>query len=232
MSPARLLRLLPAFLARRLLTVESRIEDAVNLFAASIPPRARVLDAGCGQAAYRALFEGRAYVGVDHALGDTTWDYSAIDARADLAALPFPNASFEAALNIVVLEHTPDPAQVLCEIARILKPGGRVLLVVPQQWEVHQAPRDYFRFTRFGLERLLRKAGFAAPAIEPIGGFFTLAARRCLNAATFFMRGPAWVLFPFVAAAATACALVLPFFDCLDHEKNFTLGYLCRVEKP
>ncbi len=231
MSPARLVRILPAFLARRLLAVESRIDDAVESFAASLPSRARVLDAGCGEAAYRVRFDGCVYVGVDHALGDPSWDYSGIDARVNLAALPFKDASFEASLNIVALEHTPDPARVLCEIARVLKPGGRLLLVVPQQWEVHQAPHDYFRFTRFGLERLLGQAGLAVPGIEPLGGFFTLAARRCLNAATFFMRGPGWALFPFVAAAATAFALVLPFFDRLDREKNFTLGYLCRVEK-
>lgn len=231
MSPARLVRLLPAFLARRLLSVESRIDDAVESFAASFPPRARVLDAGCGEAAYRVCFEGRVYVGLDHALGDPNGDYSGIDARADLAALPFKNASFDGALNIVVLEHTADPARVLCEIARTLKPGGRLLLVVPQQWEVHQAPHDYFRFTRFGLERLLGQSGFAAPRIEPLGGFFTLAARRCLNFATFFMRGLGWIVFPFVAALAALFALVLPLFDPLDRERHFTLGYVCWVEK-
>ena len=232
MSPGRLVRLLPAFLTRRLLTAESRIDTAVQSFAANLPRQARVLDAGCGEGDYRPRFGGCIYVGVDSAVGDPGWDYSRLDAQADLAALPLKTASFDAALSVVVLEHTPQPAKALCEIARVLKPGGRLLLVVPQQWEVHQAPHDYFRFTRFGLEHLLTQAGFAAPRIEPLGGFFTLAARRCLNFATFFMRGLGWIVFPFVAALAAAFALVLPLFDPLDRDKNFTLGYLCRVEKP
>ncbi len=232
MSASRLVRLLPAFLTRRLLTAESRIDTAVQSFAANLPLQARVLDAGCGEAAHRSQFEGRMYIGIDSAIGDPNWDYSTLDAQADLGALPLKTASFDAALSVVVLEHTPDPAQALCEIARVLKPGGHLLLVVPQQWEMHQAPHDYWRFTRFGVERLLAQAGFAAPRIEPLGGFFTLAARRCLNAATFFMRGLGWIVFPFVAALAAAFALVLPLFDPLDRDKNFTLGYLCLVEKP
>ena len=46
---------------------------------------------------------------------------------------------------------------------------------------MHQAPHDYFRYTRHGLELLLRRAGFSPPAIEPIGGFFRLLSRRLLN---------------------------------------------------
>lgn len=232
MSHTHLVRFLPVLLVRRLLTVETRIEKAVKSFGNSLKPQARVLDAGCGESTYRSYFEDHSYVGIDTTVGNSNWDYSQLDTQADATALPFRNACFDAVINIVVLEHTPDPQRVLCEIVRVLKPGGRLLLIAPQQWEVHQAPHDYFRFTQFGLQHLLAKAGFATPHIEPLGGFFTLAGRRCLNATTFFMHGLGWALFPLVAAIATVCALVLPLFDRLDHEKQFTLGYICQVEKP
>ena len=232
MSNTHLIQFLPTFLVRHLLTVETKINTAVKSFGGSLTSGAYVLDAGCGESAYRSQFCNHRYIGVDTAVGDQNWDYSHIDAQADLAVLPFRVASFDAVLSIVVLEHTSNPEKVLCEVARVLKPGGRLLLIVPLQWEVHQAPHDYFRFTCFGLEHLLAKTGFSKPLIEPLGGFFTLAGRRCLNAATFFKRGFGWILFPPVLIIASVCALILPLFDRFDHEKRFTLGYVCQVKKP
>jgi hypothetical protein len=40
----------------------------------------------------------------------------------------------------------------------------------PFYWPLHEEPHDYFRFTRYGLERLLREAGFPEPEIRPDGG--------------------------------------------------------------
>src|SRR3546814_2135706 len=50
------------------------------------------------------------------------------DVAADGALLPFPDQSFEAVICSEVLEHVPDPRLVLDEIARVLKPGGCLLL--------------------------------------------------------------------------------------------------------
>src|SRR5207244_7067820 len=50
---------------------------------------------------------------------------------ADGYSLPFVNASFEVVLLIAVLEHTREPWRVLAEAKRVLKPGGRVIMVVP-----------------------------------------------------------------------------------------------------
>ena len=72
----------------------------------------------------------------------------------------FGTGRFEASVNIVTLEHVREPARVLCELARTLAPGGRLLLIAPHEWEEHQQPHDYYRYTRYGLEYLLRQAGF------------------------------------------------------------------------
>lgn len=206
---------------------EVSIERAVSGFAGSIPEGARVLDAGAGEGNHRKFFFKRRYCGLDLAVGDAAWDYSRLDAIGDLARLPFRDGTFDAAINIVTLEHVTDPARVLCELARTLQSGGRLLLVAPLEWEEHQAPHDYFRYTRYGLEFLLKQAGFQEITIEPVGGFFRLLARRLFNALQFFP-GP----LIFVAAIFFAPpALILPVFDTLDRRKSFTPGFICRARK-
>jgi len=121
-----------------------------------------------------------------------------------------------------------EPQQVIGELARVLEPGGRVLLVVPHEWEVHQAPHDFFRYTRYGLRHLLGQAGLEVERLDPVGGYFRLMSRRLLNGLQFF---PGWA-FPLAALFFAPPALLLPLLDGLDKEKNFTLGYVCVARKP
>jgi SAM-dependent methyltransferase len=219
---------LPRFLRRYLLHFEASIDDALASFAAALAPGMRLLDAGAGERVHAKYFGQGQYVAVDLAVGDSAWDYGKLDAVADLTALPFPGACFDACINIVTLEHVREPGTALREICRTLAPGARLLLIVPHEWEVHQSPHDYYRYTRHGVAYLLGQAGFADFDIQPVGGYFRLMSRRLLNGLQFFPG----VLF-FVAAIFLAPpALVLPWFDSLDRERNFTLGYICTARKP
>jgi SAM-dependent methyltransferase len=217
----------PPWLRRYVLHFEASIEKSVVEFASALPGSSRVLDAGAGEATYSRFFQKHRYCGVDLGIGDATWHYGNLDAVADLAALPFRAGCFDASLNIVTLEHVGNPGVVLKEIARVLKAGASLLLVVPQEWEVHQAPHDYYRFTRFGVQRLLEEAGFIQIAIEPVGGYFRLLARRLLNGLQFFHI----LLLPVVALVIVPPALLLPALEPLDRHRNFTLGYICHAVK-
>jgi SAM-dependent methyltransferase len=224
---SRLARLAPRPLLHHLKHFEAEIDDALKSFAGTLPGGARVLDAGAGEGQYKNIFARQRYVGVDLGVGDAAWNYTALDVRGDLAALPFDGAAFDAAINIVTLEHVREPARVLCEIGRVLKPGGRLLLVAPFEWEEHQEPHDYYRFTRYGLRHLLTEAGYVELDIRPVGGIFRLLSRRLLAAAAF-------VPFPFdivFLLLVLAPALLLPFLDSLDKRRNFTLGYICYARK-
>lgn len=223
----RVRSLLPGPLARYVMHFETAIEQAVADFAKSLPPHARVLDAGAGEGNYKAHFNAQNYIGLDLAVGDSGWDYSRLDAVGDLSALPFRDSVFDASLNVVTLEHVREPRRVLEELARTLVPGGRLLLIAPHEWEEHQQPHDYYRYTRYGLEYLLSQAGFGAPEIQPVGGFFRLLSRRMLNALQFFP-GPLMLV---AAVFFVPPALVLPLFDTLDRRQNFTLGYICSARK-
>jgi SAM-dependent methyltransferase len=222
---------LPRPLRRHILHFESQIEDAVAAFARALPPGARVLDAGSGEGQYRHRFACQRYTGVDLAVGDAAWDYSQVDAVADLAALPFRTATFDAALHIVTIEHLKEPGRALAEIARTLLPGGALLIAAPHEWEVHQAPHDYFRYTRYGLAYLLEQSGFEVREMRASGGYFRLLSRRLLNGLQFFTGGIRWLLFLPAAMLLVPPALILPLLDPLDPDRNFTLGYLCTARK-
>lgn len=218
---------LPGPLKRWILHFESSIEAAVSAFAAALPEKAWVLDAGAGEGKHAHYFTRQRYVGTDLAVGEASWNYSRLDCVADLMHLPFRDGGFDACLNIVTLEHLPEPAEALREIARALKPGAPLLIIAPLEWEVHQAPHDFYRYTLHGIRHLLDKSGFIQVDIQPVGGYFRLLARRLLNGLQFFPG--IW----FVPAAIVLAppALLLPLFDGLDRERNFTLGYICTAKK-
>lgn len=137
----------------------------------------RVLDLGCGDRRYEPFFNGRVdrWVGIDHPTpGD--WRSGRANLFGDAVALPLRPESFDTVLCTQVLEHVPEPLDLLREARRVLKPGGRLILTAPQYNALHEEPRDFFRFTRYGLEHLARKAGFEVETIEPIGGFISLFA--------------------------------------------------------
>jgi SAM-dependent methyltransferase len=222
---------LPKLLRRHILHFEVEIADAVAAFGSALPAGVRMLDAGAGEGQYAHYFARQRYCGVDLAVGDTAWDYSRLEVLADLTALPFRDGAFHAAINVVTLEHLPEPGRALAEIARALEPGGLLLLAAPHEWEVHQAPHDYFRYTRYGLQYLLEQAGLEPVEIRAVGGYFRLVARRLLNGLQFFTGGVRWLGFIPAAILLVPPALILPFLDALDRERNFTAGYICTARK-
>lgn len=218
---------LPRWLLGHVYHFETVIEDGVQRFAGSLAAGARVLDAGAGESRHATVFSRQRYFGVDLAIGDPKWNYRRLDALADLERLPFPCLCFDAALMIVTIEHLKQPAAALAEIARVLKPGAHLLVVAPHQWEVHQAPHDYFRYTRHGLQFLLDQAGFEVVTLEPAGGLFRLLSRRLLAAITLM---PFW-LKPAALLAFLPPALLLPLLDRFDARRDYTLGYSCTAAK-
>ncbi|RYE28070.1 MAG: class I SAM-dependent methyltransferase, partial [Sphingobacteriales bacterium] len=70
-----------------------------------------------------------------------------------------------------VLEHCFEPQQILGEIFRVLKPGGKFFFTVPFLWPLHEVPYDAYRYTPFSLDKLFREAGFNQNEIKALGGW-------------------------------------------------------------
>ena len=157
----------PQFVLRWMDPFHTALNARLRAAAAAVPAGALVLDAGAGECPHAALFAHTRYIKIDRGIGDKTWDYSHIDVQADICDLPFPDAAFDAVVNIQVLEHIREPALCVREMARVLKPGGHLILTTVQDWEIHQHPNDFFRYTRYGLEYLFAKAGPGKPRGRP-----------------------------------------------------------------
>ncbi len=225
-------KLLPRIVLAWLDPIQRLIDCEVRWAAARLGKLQIVLDAGAGEARYRECFTQARYFALDTGTGDPTWDYTRLDIRGDLEALPLRVQSVDGILCIVVLEHTRRPREVLAEFARILKPGGLLVLVIPLLWEEHQAPHDYFRFTRYGIHLLFESLPFRIDLLAPMGGFFWLLARRCVNFMIFFQGGWRWVVFFLLAPFfGFLFPIILYFMDGLDRSKRFTLGFRVRATR-
>jgi SAM-dependent methyltransferase len=138
----------------------------------------RVIDIGAGEAPYRELFCDQNYVTLDR---PDTPHSGGVDLHGDADAIPAENGSFDVVVCTQVLEHVPDPLRVLQEFRRVLRGGGLMLATVPFMWEEHEAPFDYFRYTRYGVEHLLRQADFEGAEVTPRTDCFTTAAQLLRN---------------------------------------------------
>jgi SAM-dependent methyltransferase len=78
----------------------------------------------------------------------------ALDAVADVHRLPFPDGSFDLVFSIAVFEHLHSPWLAAREIARVLRPGGRVFVLCAFFQQLHGYPDHYFNHTESGLRRL------------------------------------------------------------------------------
>lgn len=133
-----------------------------------------VLDVGCGQSPYKGwlLSENKnvvRYIGLDQENNPIH------DNQPDLCwtgtVMPVEDKSVDCVLCTEVLEHCPDPGNVLREIQRVLAPDGFLFVTTPFVWPLHEVPFDEYRYTPFALDRLLRDAGFGEIEIRPLGGW-------------------------------------------------------------
>jgi len=123
------------------------------------------LDVGCGLRPYEGFFPEGTYIGVDVDSSGRDHTMKSPDHFYDGHTLPFPDNSFEGVISTQVLEHVPDPQGLLVEMYRVLKPGGRLIMSLPFIWQEHEQPYDYFRFTRYGVDSLLKQIGFEVNGI-------------------------------------------------------------------
>jgi SAM-dependent methyltransferase len=143
---------------------------AYGLCAPMLPP-GKALDLGCGVGHSFELL-GRETVGLDvdpAVLAGQNRETVA----ADMAHLPFPDASFASVLSVQSLEHAPDPVPVLSEAGRVLEPGGVAIFVTPNRLTFGRPDEivDPYHYVEFSADELRRACGRAFGTVEVRGLF-------------------------------------------------------------
>lgn len=159
---------------------------------ARLSPGLRILDAGAGELRNRPLCEHLVYVSQDfcqyEGVGDGkglqtgAWDNSGVNLVCDITAIPEPDGAFDCILCSEVLEHVPDPTKALDEFARLLKPGGALILTSPFASLVHFAPYHYCTgFSRYWYDYHLTKRGFQIEELTPNGDWFAYCEQELMR---------------------------------------------------
>lgn len=183
----------------------------------------RILDIGCGrQSLSRYLKASTAYFSLDSQETGLTWYNAKPCTFGDAENLPFTNESFDTVVLLEVLEHLPNPLIALQEGQRVLKKGGLLVLSTPFLYPIHDAPRDYQRWTQYGLEQLIRHSGLVVQNFLKVGtpietGILLLN----LSLAWISLHTPLIVRLPLL----TLSVVTIPLFNII----GFSLSFLCRA---
>ena len=222
--------------------VAVHIRDAwIAAKAKTVKSGSRLLDAGAGQSPYRYLFSHCDYKTQDFAQyqGTTsgtqveTWQYSSLDYVSDITAIPVPDGSFDVVLCTEVLEHVPRPIEALQELARVLAPGGRLLLTAPLSSGLHQQPFHYYGgFSPHFYNKFLSEFGLEIIEITPVGGLMKHVGQEIYRVGLVLEKNAPGKL---SALMKYILMCFLPRFlaklDDAVFVEEFTVGYLVEARK-
>ena len=137
-----------------------------------------LLDVGCGKRPYSLIYDALVSESIGTEVTFSPHGTSNADAICYAEALPFADASFDTILCTEVLEHTRLPQLAMQEFSRLLKPGGYLLLSMPFIYPIHEAPHDYQRFTKYGLQAIYEQVNLKPIYIHAKAG--AVATLICL----------------------------------------------------
>lgn len=168
---------------------EATRNDWIKNALQKIPAGGRILDAGAGEQPYKVFCKHLQYVSQDfdqyNAGGDgiglqrPAWDHGTLDIISDIASIPEPDNSFDAVICTEVFEHIRHPREAIKEFARLLKPGGDLILTAPFASLTHFAPFHFYSgFNRFFYQEELTEASFNILEMDANGNYFEFLAQE------------------------------------------------------
>ena len=175
----------------------------------------RVLDIGCSRRwVEECLPDGSTYIGLDYPVTGIAMYGARPDVFADASELPFRDECMGTVVLFETLEHLVRPTDAIAEIARVLAPGGSLLLTVPFIYPLHDEPYDFTRYTGHGLRRELERVGFEVAYIKPsmgsaeTAGLIVSLSLAGMTMEAFRKRSLAMVLSPVTVAAIPVSNLI------------------------
>ena len=114
-----------------------------------------LLDLGCGTRPYYPHYKSK----FEYCIAADRDARSVIDIQLEASRLPFRDGTIDAVLLTEVIEHLPDAERALAEVSRVLKPSGMLIISWPFNYMLHECPKDYARYTEFGMAAALARHG-------------------------------------------------------------------------
>lgn len=205
-----------------------------------IPVGSRILDAGAGELRYKRFCLHLDYVAQDFAQydgkGDSkglqtkSWDQTKLDIISDITKIPEPDASFDAIMCVEVFEHLSEPIKAIQEFARLLKPGGYLILTAPFCSLTHFAPYHFYTgFNRYFYEKHLPANDFKIIELQENGNYFEYLAQEIRRIPSMAERyaGSKFRLYEYVPMKI--CLSLLERFSKKDTESSELLHFGCHV---
>jgi len=150
-----------------------------------------LIDIGCGTMPYSdILSEVKSYSGIEHRkhaslFNDThnaqCKNLSTSILTVDSPPWPIETSKYDISLCTEVLEHVYDLKNFLLEIKRITRPQGLLFFTIPFATREHFIPNDYWRLTRYGIEKLFTESGYRNIKIYPRGNALTVIFYKISN---------------------------------------------------
>jgi len=192
----------------------------------------KLLDIGCGQKPYFQM----AFPFVDKHIGidcqGALNDRDGADILGVATNIPCKTGYFDVVLCTDVLEHLEEPKIAIMETCRVLKVGGYAIYTVPLFWHIHEPPRDFYRYTKYGLKYLFEECGFEIEEIKPLSGFIVMVSQFLAYYLLKFRMGgklnPLWWLIPPINHLIQAIAYAL---NKIDRSEEFTIEYILVARK-
>lgn len=192
--------------------------------------KGKLIDIGCGEKPYKQLLEGfiSDHVGVDHV--DSFHSKESVDLIGTAYKIPVESQSFDTALCSAVLEHLEEPEKAIRECHRVLKNGAYAIYSIPFIWHLHEEPRDFYRYTKYGIRYLFEKAGFEIVELNPLSGFWVTFGQLFVYNLHRLNRGPLrW--FRIISGLGLIIQAFVALLDRFDRTEQWTWMYMVIVKK-
>jgi SAM-dependent methyltransferase len=149
--------------------------------------KGRLIDLGCGKVPLYHAYKNFVTENICVDWRNSVHENEFLDFECDLnSRLPFEDAEFETVILSDVLEHIREPGILWEEMSRILKKSGHALISVPFFYWIHEAPFDYFRYTKYALYHFIEKNGFEIVEFETTGGALEIMTDMTAKHLQFF----------------------------------------------
>lgn len=200
-----------------------RIHDHALQKALEKYARGVLLDVGCGDKPYHMLTNGYVdqHIGLDHV--GSFHSKSQVEIFATAYETGISDNSIDTVLCTFVLEHLEYPQKALDEFYRVTKPGGHIILSAPLFWHLHEEPRDFYRYTKYGFTHLFTEANFEILQIKPLSGFIVTFGQEVNYFLNYWQRGLGKQLISTLQIVIQGLAYYL---NRWDQSYQFTWAYL------